>query len=126
VIANRTAQRAEALAAEWADRAIPVSGGGYSLAVGTPWDVIVNGTSTGLSDEMPALPSETALAEGCCCYDMAYGRGPTPFMRWAAEQGAAEARDGLGMLVEQAAESFYLWLGEYPDTQPVIADLRQL
>jgi shikimate dehydrogenase len=126
VIANRTAQRAEALAAEWADRPIPVSGGGYSLAVGTPWDVIVNGTSTGLSDEMPALPSETALAEGCCCYDMAYGRGPTPFMRWAAEQGAAEARDGLGMLVEQAAESFYLWLGEYPDTQPVIADLRQL
>jgi shikimate dehydrogenase len=125
VIANRTAERAEALAAEWADRPIPVSGGGYSLAVGTPWDVIVNGTSTGLLDEMPALPSETALAEGCCCYDMAYGKGATPFMRWAAEQGAAEARDGLGMLVEQAAESFYLWLGEYPDTQPVIADLRQ-
>ena len=126
VIANRTAERAEALAAEWAARPIPVSGGGYSLAVGTPWDVIINGTSTGLSDEMPAVPNETVLAEGCCCYDMAYGKGPTPFMRWSAEQGASEARDGLGMLVEQAAESFYLWLGEYPDTQPVIADLRQL
>ena len=125
VIANRTAERAQALAAEWAARAIPVSGGSYTLAAGTPWDIIINGTSTGLSDEMPALSNQTVLAEGCCCYDMAYGKGPTPFMRWAAEQGAAEARDGLGMLVEQAAESFYLWLGEYPDTQPVIADLRQ-
>ena len=125
MIANRTAERAETLAAEWAAAPIPVSGGGYAQAAGTPWDVIINGTSTGLSDEMPALPSETVLAEGCCCYDMAYGKGPTPFMRWAVEQGARDARDGLGMLVEQAAESFYLWLGEYPDTQPVIADLRQ-
>jgi shikimate dehydrogenase len=126
VIANRTAERAEALAAEWAAQPIPVSGGGYAQAVGMPWDVIINGTSTGLSDEMPALPHQTVLAEGCCCYDMAYGKGPTPFMRWALEQGALDARDGLGMLVEQAAESFYLWLGEYPDTQPVIAGLRQL
>ena len=125
VIANRTAERAEALAAEWMAQPIPVSGGGYAQAAGTPWDVIINGTSTGLSDEMPALPSETVLAEGCCCYDMAYGKGSTPFLRWAAEQGARDARDGLGMLVEQAAESFYLWLGDYPDTQPVMADLRQ-
>ena len=125
VIANRTAERAEALVAEWAAQPIPVSGGGYEQAAGAPWDVIINGTSTGLSNDMPALPSETVFAEGCCCYDMAYGKGPTPFMRWAVEQGARDARDGLGMLVEQAAESFYLWLGEYPDTQPVIADLRQ-
>ena len=96
VIANRTAERAEALAAEWTAQPIPVSGGGYAQAAGTPWDVIINGTSTGLSDEMPALPSETVLAEGCCCYDMAYGRGPTPFMRWALEQGVYDARDGLG------------------------------
>ena len=125
VIANRTAERAEALVAEWAAQPIPVSGGGYEHAAGAPWDVIINGTSTGLSNDMPALPSETVLAEGCCCYDMAYGKGPTPFMRWAVEQGARDARDGLGMLVEQAAESFYLWLGEYPNTQLVIADLRQ-
>ena len=125
VIANRTAERAEALVAEWAAQPIPVAGGGYEHAAGAPWDVIINGTSTGLSNDMPALPSETALAEGCYCYDMAYGKGPTPFMRWAVDQGACDARDGLGMLVEQAAESFYLWLGEYPDTQPVIADLRQ-
>ena len=125
VIANRTAERAEALVTEWAAQPIPVSGGGYEQAAGAPWDVIINGTSTGLSNDMPALPSETVLAEGCCCYDMAYGKGPTPFMRWAVEQGARDARDGLGMLVEQAAESFYLWLGEYPNTQLVIADLRQ-
>ena len=125
VIANRTAERAEALVAEWAAQPIPVSGGGYEQAAGAPWDVIINGTSTGLSNDMPALPSETVLAEGCCCYDMAYGKGPTPFMRWAVEQGARDARDGLGMLVEQAAESFYLWLGEYPNTQLVIADFRQ-
>jgi shikimate dehydrogenase len=125
VIANRTAERAEALVAEWAAQPIPVSGGGYEQAAGAPWDVIINGTSTGLSNDMPALPSQTVLAEGCCCYDMAYGKGPTPFMRWAVEQGARDARDGLGMLVEQAAESFYLWLGEYPNTQLVIADLRQ-
>jgi len=125
VIANRTAERAEALVAEWTAQPIPVSGGGYEQAAGAPWDVIINGTSTGLSNDMPALPSETVLAEGCCCYDMAYGKGPTPFMRWARERGARDARDGLGMLVEQAAESFYLWLGVYPDTQPVIADLRQ-
>ena len=125
-IANRTPERAEALATEWAAHAIPVSGGGYSGTAGALWDVIINGTSTGLSDEMPALPGEMVLAEGCCCYDMAYGKGPTPFMRWAAEQGAAETRDGLGMLVEQAAESFYLWLNDYPDTEPVIADLRRL
>ena len=125
VIANRTAERAEALVAEWTAQPIPVSGGGYEQAAGAPWDVIINGTSTGLSNDMPALPSETVLAEGCCCYDMAYGKGPTPFMRWAVEQGARDARDGLGMLVEQAAESFYLWLGEYPNTQLVIADLRQ-
>lgn len=126
VIANRTAERAEALAAEWAAQPISVSGGGYAQAVGMPWDVIINGTSTGLSDEMPALPNETVLADECRCYDMAYGKGPTPFMRWALQQGAAEARDGLGMLVEQAAESFYLWLGESPDTRPLIARLRQL
>ena len=125
VIANRTAERAEALVAEWTAQPVPVSGGGYEQAAGAPWDVIINGTSTGLSNDMPALPSETVLAEGCCCYDMAYGKGPTPFMRWAVEQGARDARDGLGMLVEQAAESFYLWLGEYPNTQLVIADLRQ-
>lgn len=125
VVANRTSARAEALASEWINQSTPVSGGSYELALTMPWDVIVNGTSTGLSNEMPALPTGVMLAEGCCCYDMAYGRGPTPFMSWAAEQGATAVRDGLGMLVEQAAESFCLWLGDYPATQPVMSALRE-
>ncbi len=125
VVANRTSARAEALASEWINRSTPVLGGGYELALAMPWDVIVNGTSTGLSNEMPALPAGVILAEGCCCYDMAYGQGPTPFMFWATEQGAANVRDGLGMLVEQAAESFCLWLGDYPETQPVMLALRE-
>lgn len=125
VVANRTSARAEALASEWINPSTPVSGGSYELALTMPWDVIVNGTSTGLSNEMPALPTGVILAEGCCCYDMAYGKGPTPFMSWAAEQGAIAVRDGLGMLVEQAAESFCLWLGDYPETQPVMSALRE-
>ena len=96
VVANRTSARAEALAAEWIDRSTPVLGGGYELALAMPWDVIVNGTSTGLSNEMPALPAGVILAEGCCCYDMAYGQGPTPFMSWATEQGAAECERWAG------------------------------
>ncbi len=125
VVANRTAARAEALASEWINQSIPVSGGSYELALTTPWDVVVNGTSTGLSNEMPALPAEVILAEGCRCFDMAYGKGPTPFMSWGADQGATAVRDGLGMLVEQAAESFCLWLGDYPETRPVISALRE-
>ena len=125
VVANRTSARAEALAAEWIDESTPVSGGSYELALAMPWDVIVNGTSTGLSNEMPGLPAGVILAEDGYCYDMAYGKGPTPFMSWGAEQGATAVRDGLGMLVEQAAESFCLWLGDYPETQPVMSALRE-
>jgi shikimate dehydrogenase len=62
-------------------------------------------------------------AEGWC-YDLMYGNEPTAFVRWGWEQGAARSLDGLGMLVEQAAESFHLWRGVWPETQPVIAALR--
>ncbi|MEQ1527498.1 MAG: shikimate dehydrogenase, partial [Gallionella sp.] len=85
------------------------------------FDLVINATSSSLSDEMPSLPigifSPNALA-----YDMMYGR-ETPFMKFAREHGAQVA-DGLGMLVEQAAEAFYLWRGVRPDTAPVIAALR--
>ena len=124
VVANRTSARAEALAAEWIDQSTPVSGGSYDLALSMPWDVIVNGTSTGLSNEMPGLPAGVILAEDGYCYDMAYGGAAAPFLAWSASQGARDARDGLGMLVEQAAESYFLWLGEYPDTQTVLSSLR--
>jgi shikimate dehydrogenase len=83
--------------------------------------VIINATSAGLNDAMPALP-EGVVAAGAYAYDMVYGK-ETPFMRYARERGAHVA-DGTGMLVEQAAESFYIWRGVRPETAPVIAILR--
>jgi shikimate dehydrogenase len=86
------------------------------------FDVVINATSTGLSNEMPPLPPGI-FAPGALAYDMMYGR-ETPFMKFAHEHGVAVVSDGLGMLVEQAAESFFLWRGVRPDTAPVIATLR--
>ena len=74
---------------------------------------------------MPELP-RGVLAARACCYDMLYAEEPTPFLRWAAANGAGAAIDGTGMLVEQAAESFSVWRGVHPDTAPVIDALRDL
>ncbi len=123
-VVNRTASRAEAIAAAWGGSDVEIRGGGYETADDMAWDVIINGTSIGLSGAMPAVPPAIVLAEGCVCYDMAYGEAAAPFTAWSREQGASDVRDGLGMLVEQAAESFCLWLGEYPDTQAVLSALR--
>lgn len=125
VIANRTAAKAEALAQEFSDLGVPVQGCGLDAIDGQTFDLIINGTSAGLSGELPALPS-ISLSERCCCYDMVYGAEPTPFMRWAAGQAAWAIADGLGMLVEQAAESFFLWRGRRPATGEVIQLLRQM
>jgi shikimate dehydrogenase len=76
-----------------------------------------------LAGEMPALPA-SLLAPGAVCYDMMYAAQATIFMRWAAERGARASADGLGMLVEQAAQSFFLWRQRRPQTKPVIALLR--
>ncbi len=116
-IANRTEQRARDLA----DLYRGVKGGGYRELSGKSFDLVINATSAGLTDAMPPLP-EGVFAPGALAYDMVYGR-ETPFMRKAREAGAA-ASDGLGMLVEQAAESFTLWRGVRPDTAPVLAALR--
>lgn len=123
-IANRTAHKAEALAAQFADagRIAPV-GLGLEALDGQTFDLVINATSAGLDGEMPALPP-LALTDRCCCYDMVYGAQPTPFMRWAAAQTPWAVVDGLGMLVEQAAESFYLWRGQRPETATVIQQLR--
>lgn len=122
-IVNRTRERAESLASEWGSRDPRVRGGGLDAANSGPWNLVINGTSTGLSGEMPKLPDSMPLVD-VYGYDMAYGAAPTPFMRWAEARGATAVRDGLGMLVEQAAESFYLWLGNYPDTSHLIDTLR--
>lgn len=122
VIANRTAVRAVELAAA-AEGLGPVRGCGLETLPGQRFDLIINATSAGLAGAVPPLP-EDCLAEGGWTYDMLYGDEPTPFCRWGLAHGAAQALDGLGMLVEQAAESFHLWRGVRPDTRPVIALLR--
>jgi shikimate dehydrogenase len=82
---------------------------------------VINATSSGLADELAPLPTGV-FADGALAYDMMYGRD-TPFMKFARTHGAVVA-DGLGMLVEQAAEAFFIWRGVRPDTAPVIAQLR--
>ena len=84
---------------------------------------MVYGTADGLEAKVPAIPDD-CLAQGGWTYDMLYGPEPTAFVAWGRDHGAARALDGLGMLVEQAAESFRLWRGVRPDTGPVIERLR--
>jgi len=122
IIANRTADKALELALRFSDLG-RVSGCGFAELAGEQFDLIVNATAAGLGGAVPALP-DGVLAPNGWCYDLIYGDGPTAFVRWGLERGAARALDGLGMLVEQAAESFYLWRGVWPETGPVIAALR--
>jgi len=122
VIANRTPDKAVDLAQQFADVGL-VRGVGFDQLGDEQFDLIINATAASLQGEMPTLP-ETILASQACCYDMMYGKR-TPFMQWASAHAAAQVIDGLGMLVEQAAESFHLWRGVRPATQPVIAQLRR-
>ena len=123
VVANRTLEKAEALAELFAELG-PVSGQPFEALPGRQFDLIINGTSASLSGDLPPLPSHILSNEGSA-YDMMYGAEPTPFMRWAAAEAAWAVSDGLGMLVEQAAESFCIWRGVRPDTRPVIELIRQ-
>jgi shikimate dehydrogenase len=118
VVANRTAAKARSLAQRYGAAA----GGGYGDLGGAQFDILINATSAGLADEAPPLPPG-AFAPGALGYDLVYGRD-TPFLAMARAAGA-EARDGGGMLVEQAAESFLLWRGTRPETAPVLAALRR-
>jgi shikimate dehydrogenase len=117
VIANRTVSRAQALA-ELFDRGIRACG---FDAVDAPFDLVINATAASLAGELPPLSPGIFTAD-TLAYDMMYGRD-TPFLAFARAEGAATA-DGLGMLVEQAAEAFFVWRGVRPDTAPVIAALR--
>jgi shikimate dehydrogenase len=120
-IANRTPDRARNLAGEFADMG-QILGCGFADIEGPPYDLIVNATSASLRGEMPDLPAGL-VGEATICYDMAYGRGHTPFTLWAKSLHAARTTKGWGMLVEQAAESFLLWRGIRPDTRPVLQAL---
>ena len=122
-VANRTVAKARDLAACFSELG-PVLGGGFEELAGQQFDLVINGTAASLAGELPPL-STGLLTVRSCCYDMMYAGEPTIFMRWAARNAAWAVADGLGMLVEQAAESFYLWRGKRPQTGPVIAAVRR-
>ncbi len=123
VIVNRTPDKAVALADAFSDMG-NTKGCGYPALEGQQFDIVINATAASLHGELPPLV-DGLLAANAVCYDMMYGAKPTLFMQWASEQGADRVLDGLGMLVEQAAESFYIWRGVRPDSQAVIEILRR-
>ncbi len=129
-IANRTPERAIELAADMqglttqlnSSSPCDLAGGGFAGIQGE-FDLIINGTAASLQGIMPPIP-ESCLTSGVHCYDMMYGGRPTAFENWCEDQGAAKVMNGLGMLVEQAAESFSIWRGKMPDTKPVLEAMR--
>jgi shikimate dehydrogenase len=122
VIANRTAERALLLAAEFTNLG-PVSGCQFAELADQRFDLIINATSASLRGEVPPIPM-SVVDTRTTCYDMAYGSGETPFTIWGRRLGAELCVQGWGMLVEQAAESFRLWRSIRPDTAPVLQALR--
>jgi shikimate dehydrogenase len=121
VIANRTPDRAINLASLFADLG-SVRGCGFQDVGDEPFDIVINATAAGLAGAVPDVAG-SVIAGHTVCYDMSYSKSATPFVTWAIEQGCARAHKGWGMLVEQAAESFTLWRGVRPDTEPVLAAL---
>jgi shikimate dehydrogenase len=122
-LANRTLDKIERLAELFGGRAIVPEAVSYEALKGRSFDVVVNATSASLNNESLPVP-EGVFAGTTLVYDMMYGAAPTRFLRDAAGQGARRLADGLGMLVEQAAESFYIWRGMRPDTASVHSRLR--
>lgn len=126
-ICNRTLKRAQDLVLDFAetgecractfDNVVDRNGN-------ETFDILINATSASLHGEVPALP-DRSVGPASVCYDMMYGKDPTPFMLWSEKLGAEKSLDGLGMLVEQAAESFFIWRNVRPETNSVIALLRQ-
>jgi shikimate dehydrogenase len=119
-VANRSHTRAEELAEEFGVEAIH-----FDEVPAEHFDLIINGTTTGLNHEAPAIDPET-FNDCALAYDLVYAAEPTPFMHLAQSGGAKQVVDGLGMLIEQAAESFLLWRGVRPETAAVYRDLREL
>ena len=127
-IVNRDVPKAGLLAEEMQSMA-PIEVMSYAMLQedannGRSYDLIINGTSSSLKGEMPKLDAKV-IAPGCCCYDLMYSATDTLFLQWAKQEGARKSIDGLGMLVEQAAEAFALWRGVRPNTASVMAHLRE-
>ena len=122
VVANRTVSKAKALAEDFADIG-SISGCGFDQLEGQ-FDLIINGTSASLSGDLPPIP-ESVIHIETTCYDMMYGAEPTVFNQWAKGLNASATLDGLGMLVEQAAESFNAWRSVRPESSPVIESIRE-
>ena len=120
-VANRSADKAHALRTDFAAHAV-LQTGGYADLAGESFDVVINATSAGLSGETLPLPAGL-FASGALAYDMVYGKGLTPFLRQAQQAGVTALADGVGMLVEQAAEAFVWWRGVRPATAEVIRRL---
>lgn len=122
VIANRSIGKAEQLASEFISFG-EISACGYQDLKHASFDLIINATSSSLSNQVPPVPV-TTIGKDCVCYDLMYSNEDTAFMRWANLHHAAKSRDGLGMLIEQAAESYFIWRGFRPDTRQLITQLR--
>lgn len=121
-ILNRTQSRAQQIQLEYSSL-FPLDTGPLDISPAIGFDIVINATSSSIAGELPPL-QPAIISAGCSCYDLMYSDHPTPFMQWAVNHGAELVVDGLGMLVEQAAESFLIWRGVRPDTQCVIAALR--
>lgn len=127
IIANRTSSRATELADQLNESQNSrdlLKGIGFNELESMVFDIVINATAASLEGNVPAIP-ESCVANAAIAYDMMYGKNPTAFMVWAKQQGAKQISDGLGMLVEQAAESFYIWRNVKPDTGPVINLIRE-
>jgi shikimate dehydrogenase len=122
VVANRTKQRADDLVAQFHSPAGVSTAAFDELAKLAPFDVLLNATSAGLKGEAPPFPG-SLVGEGSICYDLVYSLKDTPFVAWAREHGAARALQGWGMLIEQAAEAFFIWRGVRPETRPLLQQL---
>lgn len=121
-IANRTVGKAQSLIDHFSSMGSVSACPFNAVPVSDPYDIVINATSASLHGETPPYPS-AAVSEASFCYDLSYGLKPTPFSKWAKELGAARSVMGWGMLVEQAAESFNLWRGVRPDTEPVLKQM---
>jgi shikimate dehydrogenase len=118
VIANRTVEKAITLSDEFSQLG-EITACAYDSLENRQFDLILNATSASLTGKLPPL-ADNILAKNGCCYDLAYANQPTAFVNWGLTQGAIKSLDGIGMLVEQAAEAFYIWRGIRPETNPVI------